>query len=188
MTIGQIIVAIIVAAIGSAGAMFGFLQFMIKRKDEKENNDVDKRIAEAVDKAKKEVREDFEKGLLMRGEEGRARFEINSKQIEKNTTQLANILTIVEDQAEKYNDMLQSLTVLAKQAEVSAEGQRSFNYDRILMVANKALKNGKITITAKTNLNQLCDSYKKLGGNDPKIKTLYEECMKLTTIPDEEGE
>ena len=78
-----------------------------------------------------------------------------------------------------------SMTSLTRLVTASAESQRTSNYDRLLFVANKVLKSGKMTITEKTNIKQLYNSWKDLQGNDPKIDTLYEECMKLTPIPDE---
>ena len=56
----------------------------------------------------------------------------------------------------------------------------------MLVVAKKALKRGAITISEKTNLKQLYDSYTELQGTDPKIKTYYEDCLQLKSIPDEE--
>jgi hypothetical protein len=62
---------------------------------------------------------------------------------------------------------------------VSAESQKNSNYDRLLIVMSKVLKSGILTFTDKTNLLQLYTSWKELGGNDPKIETMYDECMKL---------
>ena len=191
----QIIVTIVVAIIGvigtSIGGGFAFAQFLIKRKDEKEENTIQKKIQEEVEKAKQEVRAEFEKGLIMRGEEGRERFEINSKQIEANTNQLAEngkqieeILGIVKNQAEQQTLMTESITSINSMLTVTAEAQRNSNYDRLLMVANKIIKSNTMTITDKTNLKQLYKSWKELKGEDPKVDTMYEECMKLTPTLD----
>lgn len=194
MTLLQAVIAIIVAIVGSTGTTLGFVQFLIKRKDEKEENSVHKQIDEAIKEAKTEVYEKLTEGLFQRGEEGRERFEINSKQIEKNTTQIGEILTIVRKQTEQYDAMVQSLTTL--NASVStlntqfgacAEGVNSNLYDKISIVAKKALKRKAITTTEKTNLRQLWESYTKLGGSDETLKTYYEECGKLETINDDEA-
>ena len=87
------------------------------------------------------------------------------------------------------DDFRESLTSLTSMAKMSAESQRNNTYDRILMVANKVLKSRTITITEKTNLKQLYSSWQDFHREgeklDPKIVTIYEECMKLTPIPDE---
>lgn len=55
----------------------------------------------------------------------------------------------------------------------------------MLAVAKKAFKRGTITISEKTNLKQLYDSYTELQGTDSKIKTYYKDCLQLKSIPDE---
>lgn len=188
------IVAIIVAIIGvigtSVGATFAFMQFMIKRKDEKEDNSVQKQINEAVEQAKKEMQEKLDKVSKARSEEGAERFrkhassieEIN-KQIQENSEQIGELTVISKN-------VLSSMDSLNRVVRASAESQKNSNYDRILFVANKVLKNQTITITEKTNLNQLYESWVALHGVgeplDPKIKMMYEECMKLVPTPDEQ--
>lgn len=224
MTLEQAIVAIIVAIVGSTGATLGFVQFLIKRKDDKEeksiedkideilsekmkqvHQDIDDKVSDSIrkcgeigDKAISDVvdkmREEFQEGLQLRSEEGRQRFEANSKQIVENTAQIGEILTIVRKQTEQYDAMVQSLTTLNEsvstlntQFVACADGVNSNLYDKISIVAKKALKRKAITTTEKTNLRQLWESYKKLGGTDETLRTYYEECGKLETINDEEA-
>ena len=201
----QAIVTILVALVGgSVSAIISHRQFLLKRQDEKEEKSIQKQIDDSIDKAmgrfiaqcgeigdaqikkaKEEVRQEFEEGLKMRGEEGKERFDINSKQITENTEMIKEILVIQKEQAQKFEMLAESMTSLNKVVMASAESQRNSNYDRLLFVTNKVLKNGKITISEKTNIEQLYNSWKDLSGVDPKIDTLYKECMKLTTIPDE---
>jgi hypothetical protein len=213
MSVGEIVLNIIVAIIGlagtSMGSIFAYIQYQQKRKDEKEVKTVQSQINESLVAAKKELREEIiascgeigdkaienvrkelmkelEEGLEMRGEEGRKRFEINSKAIEENTAQINKLTELVEDQIKKLDAFTDSMTSLNKVVKVSAESQRNFNYDRILHVANNALRTRHLTITDKTNLTQLYESWTRLNGDDPKIKTLYEEVMKIPPVPDED--
>lgn len=152
------------------------------------------------DKAIRQVQEELvkriEEGLVARGEEGRKRFDINSKQIQANSEQLAEnskqieeLVGIVKDQAEsnnqKFTALADSLTSLNRMIGISAESQCNSNYDRLLIVTNKVLKSGRMTISDKTNLKQLYGSWKDLGGKDAKMDTLYEECMKIPPVPDD---
>lgn len=150
---------------------------------------------EIGDKAILRVRDEFMKslkeGLEARGKEGKERFDINSQQIQENSRQLTEnsrqieeILGIVKGQVQKYDAMVESLTSLNKVAVATAEAQCNSNYDRLLIVTNKVLKSGKLTISDKTNLTQLYDSWKILGGKDPKMDTMYGECMKFTPVLD----
>ena len=212
MTPIQIIVTIVIAIIGSFSGAFGFVQFMIKRKDEKEEKDVQKQIDKSIElamqhfiekcgdigdkqilKTKEELQRELQEGLAARGEEGRERFEINSKQIQENTEMIKEVLSIQKSAGVRFSELAESLTALNQATAVNskltlacAEGVRSNNYDRILLVANKALKRGTITISEKTNLKQLYKAWIDLQGNDPRITTYYEDCMKLQSIPDED--
>lgn len=225
MTFGQILLSIGIAIIGTAGATFGFIQFLIKRKDDKEEKNVQslidasikkertsisQEIKDAVqqgvvdcgvigDKAIRQSEEMFEQkleeGLKARGEEGKERYnahaaaikEINA-QIKQNNEQISELAELSKSQLVTMSGFAESLTALNKMVKLSAESQRNSNYDRILVVANKILRDGKITISEKTNLKQLYSSWQELHGIgeklDPKIVTLYEECMKMTPIPD----
>jgi len=212
MDLVQILTTLLVAAIGASAGAFGFAQFMIKRKDEKEEKDIQKQIDDSINKkmnefiqrcgdigdaailtAKNEMRGELEEGLKARSDEGKERFEINSKQINKNTDMIKEVLTIQRETNEKFNKLAESLTALnesmvsnSKVTRACAEGMRSTTYDRILLVAGNALKREAITITEKTNLRQLYSSWQELQGKDDKITTIIEDCMKLKTILDED--
>lgn len=179
----ELVVMIVVALIGmigtSAGSIFGYRQFLLKRKDEREEKNVLKLIDEAVEKAKKEMHEEFSKGLQEREDTGYERFMINSKAIQENSEQITKLVGLVENQILKMDKFAESMTALNKVVMATAESQRNNNYDRILNVSAKVLKDGRISITDKTNLKQLYSSWKELDGKDDKIDTLYEECMKL---------
>lgn len=185
MDVGQIIVTIVCSLIAGSGGAFALMQFLIKRKDDKETNSVQKMIDEAVKIAKEEVYKELSSVSKARSEEGAERFKTHAKafenvnkQIEENTIQIKELTTISKN-------VLESMDSMGKKLEISAESQRNNNYDRLLMVGKKVLNNQKITLSEKTNMKQLYESYKKLQGNDPYIETLWEECKKLTPIPDE---
>lgn len=195
MTKEQIVVTIVVAVIGVIGtsmaSVFGFLQFWLKRRDEKDEEALRKMIAKMISEADDRLRGEFQNGLDLREHTGKERFDINSRQIEENSRQLSEnskqieeILGIVKGQAEKYDAMADSLTSLNRVAAATAEAQCNSNYDRLLIVTNKVLKSEKLTISDKTNLTQLYDSWKVLGGKDPKMDTMYNECMRFTPVLD----
>ena len=218
--LGTIVVAALTAF---GGSFLSYKKFIIERNDAKEEKQTNILIEAALAKAKEEMRNEIknsvqqgivdcgeigdkavlklrdefmkslEDGLKARGEEGRARFDVNSKQIQANSQQLAEnskqieeILGIVRGQAEKYDTMADSLTALNKITAATAESQCNSNYDRLLIVTNKILKSKKMTISDKTNLKQLYESWRILGGKDPKMETMYEECMKIELSPDED--
>lgn len=152
------------------------------------------------DKAIREVQEEvvkkLEEGLKARGDEGKERFEINSKQIEANSKQLSEnskqieeLIGVVKEQAEttekKFNALADSLTSLNTITYANAKSQRSAIFDKLLMVGNKILKAGKMTVNDKTNLIQLYNSWLELKGENDELDTLIEECKKLPVTPNE---
>ena len=181
----SIAVAIIAALGGSAGSLFGYRQFLIKRKDEKEEKGIQKRIDEAMEKVRSEIMKEVTTGLEERDRTGKKRFEINSRAIEENTEQINRLTKLVESQITKMDAFTESLTALNVIVKATAESQCNANYDRLLVVASKVLSTGKVTITEKTNLRQLYSSWKDLGGNDAKIDTMYEACEELDLILDD---
>lgn len=210
-----VLCALIAVAGVITSSILGYRQFTIKRNDEKEEKAVQKQIDDSIKVAREEIRQEIkeavqqgivdcgvigdrairdvkdevvqklEEGLSARSEEGRTRFEQNSKQIVQNTEQIKELANLVKDQITKIDLFADSMTSLNTVVRATAESQRTSNYDRLLIVCNKILKSNQLTITDKTNLKQLYKSWKDLKGEDPKIDTLYEECMKLTPIPDE---
>lgn len=221
--IGTIVVATITTF---GGGWLALHKFYIERQDKKDEELLQKRIDDSIAKAKDEMRQEIkaavqqgivdcgvigdkairevqdeflkklEEGLNARSEEGKVRFDINSRQIQENSKQLSEnsrqieeLVGIVKDQAKsntkKFDALADSLTSMNKILVVSAESQCNSAYDRLLIVTNKVLKSSKLTISDKTNLKQLYSSWKDLGGKDAKMDTLYEECMKMTPIPDD---
>lgn len=181
MTIWQGIVSIILALIAGIS---GTITFFVKRKDDMKEKNIDKLINDAVIATKAEIYEKLAKVSQERSDEGAERFRIHAesfkevnKQIEENTKQIGELTEISKSTLETIRDL--NTTVLA-----SAESQRNAIYDRILIVGKKTLSEGQITLSDKTNIKQLYESYKKLKGNDPYINTLFDECSKLPLVAD----
>ena len=190
MSTREIIVTIIVALIGMAGAscgtIFGYRQFLIKRQDEKEEKTMQSKIEDAVKDAKVEIYKELAKVSEERSQEGAIRFSTHAKALEEVNKQIDSNTKQINELTQITKNVLESMDALGKVVKASAESQRNANYDRILVVANRVLANKKMTITEKTNLKQLYNSWKDLNGEDAKVDTLYEECMKVEIIPDGE--
>lgn len=193
MTILQAIITVVVALIGSLAGTFSFVQFMIKRKDDKEERDIQKMIDASIYKAREEARKELQEGLEMFGEDDKKRSEANASSIHKNTEMIQEIIKIQKESNEKFDKLANSLITLneatiinSKIVKTCAEGIRSTTYDKILLVANRALNRNAITISEKANLIQLYQSWVDLQGEDPRIKVYYEDCIKLPSIPDKE--
>ena len=150
------------------------------------------------DKAIRQTQDDLEKkleaGLKDRGEEGKKRFETHAaaiseinEQIKANSQQIAELTELTKTQIQNQAGFTESLAALNRVVAASAESQCNANYDRLLIVTNKVLKSGKMTVSDKTNIKQLYNSWKELGGKDPtgKMETMYEECMGMALTVDD---
>jgi len=186
MTLLQAIITVIVAAIGSLAGTFSFVQFMIKRKDDKEEKNIQLIVDNAIKKTKEELRKELQEGLEMFGEDDRKRSEANTSSIQKNSEMIQEIIKIQKETNEKFDKLVEATLMNSKVVKVCAEGIRSTTYDKILLVANKALKRNAITISEKANLIQLYQSWLDLAGEDPRIEVYYNDSMKLPSIPDDE--
>ena len=208
----SIVVALIA---GTTGGGLVFTKFIIERKDKKEENIMQKKIDDSIkearkeisaeikaavqqgivdcgvigDKAIREVQDEFlkklDEGLRARSEEGYERFSTHAKainevtkQIEENSKQIGTLTDLTKDLVTSIDGMNSVLNVTAK-------ANRNSIYDKLLMVTNKILKNNVMTITDKTNLRGLYQSWRDLNGEDEEIETKYEECMKMTPVLDE---
>lgn len=210
----SIIVALIA---GATGGGLVFAKFWIERKDKKEENSTQKQIDDSIkaarkeitmeikeavqqgivdcgvigDKAIREVQEEFLKklddGLKARSDEGAQRFNTHAEALKEVNKQIAANSEQIGELTSLTKNVLENMASINTVVTVSAESQRNSNYDRLLIVTSKILKSGKMTIADKTNLKQLYQSWKDLKGEDAKMDTMYEECMKFVPILDEQG-
>ena len=190
MDILDAIVKIIVGLFALTGVClsvyFGWKQFSIKRADEKEDKSIKLQIDNAISAARKEITEEIntavKQGIVECGVIGdKAIRETQNeldKQIAENSKQIGELTVISKGVLEKMDVMSNKLNVVG-------ESNKNNNYDRLLIVTNKILKSGKMTIADKTNLKQLYQSWKDLNGEDPKMETMYDECMRINPILDE---
>lgn len=150
---------------------------------------------EAIAKMKKELQEEISEGLQQRSKEGAERFnkhaasieEINN-QIKQTSQQISELTELSKSQFSQMQVFTDAMATLSKSVRLNTVSQRNSNYDRILVVAKQILKNRTMTISDKTNLQQLYQTWKDMHTKDeeldPEIVTLYEECMKITPTVD----
>lgn len=184
--IWQGIVAIIVALItGCAGGGTMLAKFLLERKDAKEKENVQKLIDEAVMGAKKEMLYELKKVSIARSQEGADRFETHAKAFSEVNKQIKETSEQVNKLSSLVTNLVDKMDSFAGNVGVLSESSCNSNYDRLLMVTNKILKTGIMTISDKTNLKNLYKSWKALGGKDDEMDTKYEECMQLKTALDD---
>lgn len=181
-----VIVAIVTAIGGAAvGGSFALAQALIKAKLDKKIHEDNRE--DSKDKRFEDLRAEFKKGLDEREETGRNRFEINSKQIEDNTTAIKELIELNKQQTMKLDSFTDSVN---KSFDVMSGGVRSVLYDKITVIYDKCLSRcdgGAITSEEEANIEQLYLSYSGLGGNG-QGKTMWKKACSMRTVTKEEAE
>lgn len=181
MEIIQIVLTVIGSVIGS-GAVFGFVQFLIQRSDNKK--------AQLKKNEHEELRKEFNKGLQEREDVGRKRYEEHKIAIEQMTKEhkkdfeiLLKAIKNVEDSNEK---LCEKLDTVADSQKSIGDGVMGLSHDKLIFSTGKIAERKAITLKEKATLTSIYDPYRRLGGNGD-CKTAYEHVMSLNVISDEEA-
>lgn len=190
MTPFQGFITVLCALIAVAGvivsSILGYKQFKIKRQDELDSRNMQTLVDKAVDDLRREIMEVIEGVSVARSKEGADRFNTHAQALDKVDKRIEENSKQISELTELSKSMLTSVNSLNKSVASAVKSQKNTTYDRLLLVGKKALNAKSITISEKTNIRQLFDSYREMGGDDPYINTLMEECEKLTPIADKE--
>ena len=182
MDASQVLLTILGSVIGS-GAVFGFIQFLIQRKDKKAEDEKNDKFDA--------LREEFSIGLEEREKKGFERYTEHQKAIAK-----AN-----EEHKEDFKKLLEAIKKLevndSKQLEIIEQMQvkdkyigaslMALTHDKLIYLTNMYRDRGAITFGELANLTLLYSPYAEgLGGNgDGKIG--YEYCKGLPKVSEEEA-
>lgn len=181
MNITQIVLTVIGSIIGS-GAVFGFVQFLIQRSDNKK--------AQLKKDEHEELRKEFNKGLQEREDVGRKRYEEHKIAIEQMTKEhkkdfeiLLKAIKNVEGSNEKLCEKVDTVADYQKNI---GDGVMGLSHDKLIFSTGKIAERKAITLKEKATLTSIYDPYRRLGGNGD-CKTAYEHVMSLNVISDEEA-
>ena len=148
---------VVITIIGS-GALFSFLQFLITRKDSKEDRF---HSLEAY----------FKKGLNERERMGKQRYEEHKEAIEELRSAIITLTKDAQERKEFEKYMGASLMAIT--------------HDKLIRLGKKYQERGAITLSEKNNLKLLFEPYHNgLGGNSDG-ETYYAYCMNLPVVTDE---
>lgn len=152
---GQIIITLIGLII--SGGLFSFIQFLINRKDSK--NDKFKTFEDMINK-----------GLDEREKVGLARYEEHKENIKKLNDAIVQL-------TENDTEICQYMQYVGAEL-------MGLAHDRLVYLTDKIAKRNAITLKEKATLDAIYKPYHDgLGGNgDGQMG--YEHCMNLSVIPD----
>lgn len=181
MEITQIVLTVLGSVIGS-GAVFGFVQFLIQRSDNKK--------AESKKDEYDGLRKEFQKGLQQREDTGRDRYEEHKKAIQEMTIEHKKdfevLLKAIKSIEDSNKNICEKVDVIADNQKNIGDGVMGLAHDKLIFSTGKIAERKAITLKEKATLTSIYDPYKRLGGNGD-CKTAYEHVMSLNVISDEEA-
>lgn len=156
---GTTLASIVIAIIGS-NALFTFITFLIKRKDDKDDKF-------------KEIETKLEDGLEEREAKGKERYEEHQGAIRE----LRDALLLLTEDAHERRELDKFI----------ASSLMALSHDKLVMLGKQYQKRGAITLAEKNNLKLIFEPYHNgLGGNSDG-EGYYDYCMHLPVVTEEEA-
>ena len=170
------VIQVLVTIVGS-GALFSFLQFLIQRKDNRDDK-------------LKSLEEKMQTGLREREDSGRKRYEEHKIAIEqmgvnhqKEFLELSKAIDQLTNNDTKITALIENNQ---NSIEVIANGVVGMIHNTIIHSTEPIMKRGAVTYEELSTLDSLYQPYSKMGGNG-ECKRRYEDVAKLPKISREEA-
>lgn len=172
----------IVLTILGSGALFSFIQFLIQRKDTKEDKNIDKKF--------EEVNKRIDNGLEERDKTGLKRYEEERQSIEdivelhkKDLQSLLDALGELKKNDERIEKTINSISDNQKNV---CDALIGMAHDKIIYMTDKITERGYITLKERATLDSIYQPYRAMGGNSH-AKAGYEHVIELDVISDEKA-
>lgn len=175
----QIILTVVGSVIGS-GAVFGFVQFLIQRKD--------KQKEDAEGKKLQVLRDEFQEGLKAREDKGRERYEEHreaiTKMSEEHKKDFQTLLTAIEKLTANDTKTTECIEEIKRYNKYMGDEIMGLAHDKLVYLTDRYQERGAITLKEKATLDAIYKPYHEgLNGNgDGQIG--YDYAMKLPVISD----
>ena len=175
----QVILTIAGSVIGS-GAVFGFVQFLIQRKD--------KQKEDAEGKKFQALRDEFKLGLQAREDKGRERYEEHREAIlkmsEDHRHDFETLLKAIEKLTENDTKTTECIEEIQKYNKFMGDEIMGLAHDKLVYLTDRYQERGAITLKEKATLEAIYKPYHEgLNGNgDGQVG--YEFAMKLPVVTD----
>lgn len=184
------IVQIALTVIGS-GALFSFLQFLIQRKDKRNDTNIEKRFDEIVNifnKQLKEVSNKLEVSIQERENKGAERYNTHKIKIEDMSEQhnrdFKALLQAIDQLKENDSKITSTIDIINENQKNACDALMGLAHDRIIFTSDKIIERGCVTTKEKATLESIYEPYKRMGGNSH-AKVGYENVTKLEVVSEE---
>ena len=175
------VLQILLTVLGS-GALFSFIQFLIQRKDTKEDK--------MQDKCFEEINEKIEKGLEEREKTSLKRYKIHDKlmkdMIEIHSKDFQNLLQTFDELKGNGERVEKIINQISDNQKSVCDALIGMAHDKIVYMTDKITERGYITLKERATLDSIYQPYKAMGGNSH-AKAGYEHVIELEIISDEKA-
>lgn len=172
----------IVLTILGSGALFSFLQFLIQRKDNKEDKEIDKKF--------EEIEKEIKEGLNEREKTGAERFEKHEKSIteimEVHKKDLEKLLQTFDELKTNDERVERTINQIAENQKNVCDSLTGLAHDKIVYMTDKITERGYITLKERATLDSIYQPYKAMGGNSH-AKAGYDHVIELDVISDDKA-
>lgn len=179
MNVYQALLTIVGSIVGSS-ATFGFIQFLIQRKDKKEED----KKNDAFDALRKE----FQKGLQDREDTGKARYDEHRDAINKMSIEhekdFKTLLEAIKTLENNDSKITKALTEIQNQNENIGNAVMGLAHDKLIFSTDKIAERKAITLREKAVLRSIYEPYHKLGGNGTGTEA-FEHVMSLEVVSED---
>lgn len=172
---------ILITVLGS-GALFSFLQFLIQRKDNRD----ERHIEEQFKTVREEIREDLEE----REKTGKERYDEHHETIKEimrdHKEDFNKLVARFDDLKENDRRLEEKIEKIATNQQNACDALIGIAHDKIVYMTDKITERGYITLKEQATLDSIYGPYRTMGGNSH-AKAGYEHCRDLDVISDEEA-
>ena len=179
MDVAQVVLTVVGSVIGS-GAVFGFVQFLIQRRDQQKKD--------AEGKKFEELRKEFKTGLQEREDKGRERYEEHreaiTKMSEEHKKDFQTLITAIEQLTNNDTKTTEYIEEIRTYNKYMGDEIMGLAHDKLVYLTDKYQERGAITLKEKATLDAIYKPYHEgLNGNgDGKVG--YDYAMKLPVVSD----
>lgn len=172
---------ILITILGS-GALFSFIQFLIQRKDTKEDKNLNKKF--------EEVNKRIDDGLEKRDKTGLQRYEEDRKSIqdviELHQKDLKSLLDVLEELKNNDERIEKTINSISDNQKNVCDALLGMAHDKIIYMTDKITERGYITLKERATLDSIYQPYRAMNGNSH-AKAGYEHVIELDVISDEKA-
>jgi hypothetical protein len=184
------IVQIALTVIGS-GALFSFLQFLIQRKDKRNDTNIEKKFDDMTNNFNnqlKEVVDKLEKGIKANENAGKERYNSHKIKIEDmsehHNQDFKALLQAIDQLKENDSKITNTIDIINENQKNACDALMGLAHDRIIFTSDKIIERGCVTTKEKATLESIYEPYKRMGGNSH-AKVGYENVTKLEVVSEE---